>query len=160
MSGPAGLFEVLKLPRPVEHQVVVNDAPAIEPLARIGAGEPWWVVLVDRRRARLLAGTRDGLVELWRVDHDTKGQHEQGGWSQARYQRSVDKEAKDHLNNASEELLRRHKRRPFDALFVGAPEETEFLPGAKIKPDMSLIYPVDPKQLPKELTGMHWPPKG
>ena len=42
---------------------------------------------------------------------------------------------------------------------VGAPEETEFLRGAKTKPDMSLIYPVDPKQLPKELAGVEWPPK-
>lgn len=44
-------------------------------------------------------------------------------------------------------------------LIVGAPEELEFLPTAKTKPDMSLIYPVDPKQLPKELTGVEWPPK-
>jgi mannose-6-phosphate isomerase-like protein (cupin superfamily) len=44
-------------------------------------------------------------------------------------------------------------------LIVAAPEETEFLPGAKIKADMSLIYPVDPKQLPKELLGVRWPPK-
>jgi len=44
-------------------------------------------------------------------------------------------------------------------LIVGAPEETEFLPGAKTKPEMPLIYPVDPKQLPKELAGVEWPPK-
>ncbi len=44
-------------------------------------------------------------------------------------------------------------------LIVGAPEETEFLPGAKTKLDMSQIYPVDPKQLPKELEGVVWPPK-
>jgi len=44
-------------------------------------------------------------------------------------------------------------------LIVGAPEEPELLPGAKTKPDMSLIYPVDPKQLPKELAGVEWPPK-
>ena len=44
-------------------------------------------------------------------------------------------------------------------LIVGAPEEVEFLPGAKTKPDISLIYPVDPKQLPKELSGVEWPPK-
>ena len=44
-------------------------------------------------------------------------------------------------------------------LIVGAPEETELLPGSKTKPDMSLIYPVDPKQLPKELVGVEWPPK-
>jgi len=44
-------------------------------------------------------------------------------------------------------------------LIVGAPEETELLPGAKTKPDMSLIYPVDPKQLPEELAGVEWPPE-
>jgi mannose-6-phosphate isomerase-like protein (cupin superfamily) len=44
-------------------------------------------------------------------------------------------------------------------LIVGAPEELEFVPGAATKPDMSLIYPVDPKQLPKELSGVDWPPK-
>lgn len=42
-------------------------------------------------------------------------------------------------------------------LIVGAPEETELLPSAKTKPDLSLIYPTDPKQLPKELAGANWP---
>jgi len=42
-------------------------------------------------------------------------------------------------------------------LIIGAPEELEFLQGSKSKIDMSLIYPVDPKQLPNELAGMEWP---
>ena len=42
----------------------------------------------------------------------------------------------------------------------GAPEELEFLQGSKSTMDLSLIYPVDPKQLPKELAGVEWPPKG
>ncbi|HET6409422.1 MAG TPA: cupin domain-containing protein [Chthoniobacteraceae bacterium] len=45
-------------------------------------------------------------------------------------------------------------------LIVAAPEELEFLPGANPSPDLSLIYPVDPKQLPVELSGVVWPPKG
>ena len=44
-------------------------------------------------------------------------------------------------------------------LIVGGPEELELLPTAKTKPDLSLIYPVDPKQLPPELAGTEWPPK-
>jgi uncharacterized cupin superfamily protein len=44
-------------------------------------------------------------------------------------------------------------------LIVGAPEELEFLPGAPTKPDLSLIYPEDPTQLPPELAGVRWPPK-
>ena len=43
---------------------------------------------------------------------------------------------------------------------VGAPEELEFLQGSKSKIDLSMIYPVDPKQLPKQLAGVEWPPKG
>ncbi len=42
-------------------------------------------------------------------------------------------------------------------LIIGAPEEVELLPGATF--DKALIYPVDPKQLPKELAGVEWPPK-
>jgi mannose-6-phosphate isomerase-like protein (cupin superfamily) len=45
-------------------------------------------------------------------------------------------------------------------LIVGAPEELEFLQGSKSTGmDLSLIYPVDPTQLPKELAGVQWPPK-
>ena len=44
-------------------------------------------------------------------------------------------------------------------LIIGAPEELEFLQGSKSQMDLSLIYPVDPKQLPKELAGVSWPPE-
>ena len=43
-------------------------------------------------------------------------------------------------------------------LIIGAPEELEFLQGSKSQMDLSLIYPVDPKQLPKELASVEWPP--
>jgi mannose-6-phosphate isomerase-like protein (cupin superfamily) len=45
-------------------------------------------------------------------------------------------------------------------LIVAAPEELEFLQGSKSKMDLSLIYPVDPQQLPGELAGVTWPPQG
>jgi len=44
-------------------------------------------------------------------------------------------------------------------LNVWAPEETEFLCGAKTKPDMSLIYATEPMQLPAGLAGVTWRPK-
>lgn len=44
-------------------------------------------------------------------------------------------------------------------LIIGAPEELEFLQGSLSQMDLSLIYPVDPTQLPKELAGVEWPPK-
>jgi len=42
-------------------------------------------------------------------------------------------------------------------LIVGAPEETDLTAGPN--PDMSGFYPVDPKQLPRELAGVEWPPR-
>jgi len=44
-------------------------------------------------------------------------------------------------------------------LIIGAPEELEFLQGSKSKMDLSLIYPTDPTQLPRELDGFQWPPR-
>jgi len=42
-------------------------------------------------------------------------------------------------------------------LITGAPEEPEAKFGTNA--DLSQFYPVDPKQLPKELSGITWPPK-
>src|SRR3954466_3243726 len=120
--GGEDLLEVIKLPRTVENAVVIDQSPYIEPLVEVQTQARYGVVLVNRQTARIFRGSRDRLDEVARVDDQVHRRHDQGGWSQARYQRSVDKEAQDHLKNASEELLRRHKRRPFDALFVGAPE--------------------------------------
>jgi mannose-6-phosphate isomerase-like protein (cupin superfamily) len=45
-------------------------------------------------------------------------------------------------------------------LIIGGPEELEFLQGSKSTGiDLSLIYPTDPTQLPKELEGVTWPPQ-
>jgi hypothetical protein len=123
-SEPAGLFDVLKLPRAVPHKVAIADAPCVEPLAQIGAGELWWFLLCDRRRVRLLAGTVDGVVELWRQDDEIHGQHDQGGWSQARYARSVDKEADDHLRAVDAELQRRLRATRIAGMLLGGPHET------------------------------------
>src|SRR3954453_8749702 len=121
-AASESLLEVIKLPRTVDNAVVIDESPFIEPLAEVQSATLYGVVLVNRQVARIFRGSRDRLDEAARVDDQVHRRHDQGGWSQARYQRSVDKEAQDHLKNASEELLRRHKRRPFDALFVGAPE--------------------------------------
>lgn len=116
------LLEVIKLPTTVDSAVVIDESPYVEPLAEVHSASLYGVVLVNRQAARIFRGSRDSLDEVARVDDQVHRRHDQGGWSQARYQRSVDKEAQDHLKNTSEELLRRHNRRPFDALFIGAPE--------------------------------------
>jgi peptide subunit release factor 1 (eRF1) len=121
-AGSEDLLDVIKLPRPVDNAVVIDEAPYIEPLVEVQTDARYGVALVNRQTARIFRGSRDRLDEIVRIRDDVHGRHDQGGWSQARYQRSVEKEAQDHLKHAADELLRRHQRRPFEALFIGAPE--------------------------------------
>src|SRR4051794_20538683 len=121
-NGSEDLLEVIKLPRSVDNAVVIDDSPFIEPLAEVQSASLYGVVLVNRQVARIFRGSRDRLDEVARVDDQVHRRHDQGGWSHARYQRSVEKEAKDHLKNASEELLPRQKPRPLDARVVAAPD--------------------------------------
>ena len=122
-SGPAGVFEVIKLPRPVETGVAINDTPFIEPLTDIAFAGSWAVFLVSRKMARILRGSREGLQEVTRISDDVHGWHDQGGWSQARYQRGIQKETADHVKHAADVLFRRFKRTPFDRLLIGCPGE-------------------------------------
>src|SRR5436305_5067805 len=122
-SEPADLFEAIKLPRPIQSRAVIDDSPFVEPLADMGRRDSWAILLVNRQTARMLRGTSERLEELPPLEDEVHRQHDQGGWSQARYQRSVDKEVQDHLKRTGEVVFRRFKRVPFDRLLVGGPEE-------------------------------------
>jgi peptide chain release factor subunit 1 len=122
--GPADLFEVIRLPRPIETRAVIDDSPLIEPLAELIRTGSWLVVLVNRQTGRMFAGDRERLDEVDVIIDDVHGQHKQGGWSQARYQRSVDEDVQDHLRNVAQAAFTRFKRAPFDHLLLGGPQET------------------------------------
>jgi hypothetical protein len=120
--GPAGLFEVLRVQRPVVNAVHIDHAPRLDQLAALATDERWAVALVNGRVGRILLGTRDGFEELGRADDDTPGRHDQGGWSQARYQRGIDKERQDHVKHVADELFERHRDPGFEHLLIAAPE--------------------------------------
>jgi peptide chain release factor subunit 1 len=120
---PEDLLEVVALRRPTPSRVVVDRTPAVEPLIAEAGGERWAVVLSNRRVARIFRGAGGDVEETDRIKDDVHSQHDQGGWSQARYQRSVEKEKDDHLTHVADVLFSIYKRDGFDHLLVGAPEE-------------------------------------
>jgi peptide chain release factor subunit 1 len=122
-SEAGGLFEALPLPRSVPSRVAIGPSPLVGPLARLERRERWCVALVSRRDARIFRGSPDGLREIEQIHDVVFGQHDQGGWSQARYQRGIEKEKDDHLKNTAEALMKHFKRRPFQRLIVGGPRE-------------------------------------
>lgn len=121
--APAGILEVVRLPKPVEPSVVIDSAPWLEPLAAVQTVEGWGVALVSRRAARLFRGGPRGLVQFAAVEDDVHGRHAQGGWSQARYQRGIEQEVAWHLRRTAELLFRAHRRRPFQHLALVAAAE-------------------------------------
>jgi peptide chain release factor subunit 1 len=123
VSDAADLFEALPLPRSVRTRVAIGHSPLVGPLARLERRERWCVALVSRRDARIFRGSPDGLREVEQIHDVVFGQHDQGGWSQARYQRGIEKEKDDHLRNTAEALMKHFKRRPFQRLIVGGPRE-------------------------------------
>lgn len=121
--GPAGLFEALRLPGAVPPRVVVNDSPWLDPLVGPRRRRRC-LALASRRTLRvLLDGPSGELREVVSLTDDVHGRHDQGGWSQARYQRSIEEDVREHLARTATTLFALHQRDPFDQLAVGATAE-------------------------------------
>ena len=102
---------------------MLDRSPYIEPLVADAGEERWSILLVNRRNARFFVGDSGGLEETDRVEDDVHSQHDQGGWSQSRYQRGVEKEKDDHLVHVADVAFAAYKSRGFDRLLIGAPDE-------------------------------------
>ena len=86
----ADLFEIVRLPRPVDSRAVIDDSPWIEPLVRFGTTEQVCVVLVDRHNVRFLVGTRDGLEPLAADAPELRKATEEGVVDDVRHPRATD----------------------------------------------------------------------
>ncbi len=117
------LFEVHTLGRPIRSEVTIDDSPFIEPLAGMPGDDGYSVLLINRQLARILAGGADDMREIISFVDDVHRWHDQGGWSQARYQRGIEKETKDHLKHAGDELFKLFKRGAAQRLIIGCPDE-------------------------------------
>jgi peptide chain release factor subunit 1 len=117
------LFEVQRLGRPIRSEVTIDDSPFIEPLTTLPGGDGYCVLLTNRQLARILAGGSDGMREVVSLTDDVHRWHDQGGWSQARYQRGILKEVHDHVKHAGDEVFKLFKRGLVQRLIIGTPDE-------------------------------------
>ncbi len=135
-AAPAGLCEVVSLPEPVEAMVALEERPYIEPLLELASPERWCVLLLSHRTSRIFTGTRERIVEVAHVLDDVHRHHEQGGWSQARYQRGVETETDRHIRGTCTLLHERCKRRAFDRLLLAGPAELHHRVELELHPDL------------------------
>jgi peptide subunit release factor 1 (eRF1) len=122
-SGKEDLFEVLQLPRPVPGRVVIGRTPYVEPLVWFMQQRSCLVALVNRRIGRVLGGPVDRLEEHADFRDHVHGQHDQGGWSQSRYERSIEKDTDDHLRRVAAGVNQRFREERFHRVALGGPVE-------------------------------------
>jgi peptide chain release factor subunit 1 len=119
------VWQPLPLSARVPDVVKVGSSLYLAPLVPlVGRGEGALVVFVGRERGdlyRLRAGRLEELVEQF---DDTPGRHDQGGWSQSRYQRHIEKLVQDHLKEVAEVVDRQVRRLRGPKVIVVASEET------------------------------------
>ena len=124
-AGLDNVWRTLALTEQVRDDVRVGRTLYLAPLVPlIGRGEGAVVVVVGRERGRfyLLRGGR--LEELADHTEEQPGKHDQGGWSQARYQRHIETLVHDHLKEVAEELDRVVRRLHGPQVVVISSEET------------------------------------
>src|SRR5215218_3195907 len=73
----------------------------------ITGGEGAIVAFVSRERGDLYRMRGGRLHEVADLSEEMPGRHDQGGWSQARYQRHIEAQVADHLRRVADELNRR-----------------------------------------------------
>jgi peptide chain release factor subunit 1 len=110
-AGLDNFWSTMALPEPVPDRFKVGHDFFLAPLVPVVARADGTIVaVVGREQGHLYRLESGRLKEI--VDHfdETPGQHDQGGWSQARYQRHIEKLVQEHLKGVAE-LLDRSRRR-------------------------------------------------
>jgi peptide chain release factor subunit 1 len=90
----------------------------------VGRGEGALVAVVGRERGELYLLRSGRLDEVADRSDEVPGKHDQGGWSQSRFQRHIEKLVGEHLREVAEELDRRVRRMRSPKLIIVSSEET------------------------------------
>jgi peptide chain release factor subunit 1 len=135
VAGLDNVWRVLSLAEPVPDKVRVGREFYLAPLVPlVGRGDGAIVAVVGRERGQLF-GLRGGrLEEIADRTEDAPGRHDQGGWSQARYARHIEKLVHEHLRGVAAELDRRVRRLRAPVVIVSS-EETRAEFDDLISPD-------------------------
>jgi peptide chain release factor subunit 1 len=110
VSGPDTRRE-LRLPGAVEDAVHVGSSFVIAPLLPFVERDREVVLAIVGRDLGTIWRTEGGRVsEVQDVSRHGQGWHDQGGWSQANYQRGIEVEAREHMRHVADVLA--HLVRP------------------------------------------------
>jgi peptide chain release factor subunit 1 len=123
-SGTDGFWRVLPLPRAVPDDVHLGRRLRLTPLVELaGDGDGALVAAVNRERGQVFRLRSGRLEEIVDRSEEQPGQHDQGGWSQGRFQRHIERLVAGHLKTVGGEIDKRVRRARGPQLVIVAPEE-------------------------------------
>ncbi|HEU5216640.1 MAG TPA: Vms1/Ankzf1 family peptidyl-tRNA hydrolase [Gaiellaceae bacterium] len=119
------LFLTLPLPWPVEDEARIAGQLYLAPLVRIvGRGDGAFVAYVGRERGDVYRLRGGQLAPLVDESTDVPGRHDQGGYSQARYERHIETIVDRHLRDVADALDRCVRGLRDVRVVLAGPEET------------------------------------
>jgi peptide chain release factor subunit 1 len=126
-SSADGFFRAVPLSRSIPDAVHVAADLYLSPLVDRYGGEGVLVAVVSREQGRVYRVREDRLEEILDESEEQPGQHDQGGWSQSRYQRHIEHLVAQHLRTVGD-ALRRRAYHGAELVVVMPPElRTEFV---------------------------------
>ena len=110
-AGLDNFWTTLALPEPVPDRFKVGHDLFLAPLVPVVARADGTIVAaVGREQGQLYRLQAGRLQALGDYSDEMPGQHDQGGWSQSRYQRHIDKLVQEHVKEVAEVLDRNRRR--------------------------------------------------
>ena len=123
-AGLDNLWRPLSLAQSIADEVHVGRELYLTPLVPlVGRGDGALVAVVSREQGRLYRLRAGRLEDVADRFDEQPGQHDQGGWSQARYQRHIEKLVEEHFKGVAEELSQQVRRLRSARVVVVCPEE-------------------------------------
>jgi peptide chain release factor subunit 1 len=121
---PRGLWQAHVLAVRTRDHLAVEPRPDVAPLLElVDEYERFAVALVDKEKARLFTVFMGEIEEAEALEDEVPGKHDQGGYSQARFQRHHDTHVHWHLRRVVQRLAELLRRRRFDRLILAGPAE-------------------------------------
>lgn len=122
--SPDKIWEVIELPVMLPTYVSVGPTPDTQALARVLEMPRVGVLLLAGGDARLYVGRPRAEEQEMSRSEEIPNRHDQGGWSQARYQRHVDFHRSNVLREVAEETAKLFHGKGFDRLVLVGIETT------------------------------------
>jgi peptide chain release factor subunit 1 len=103
-DGLDNFWSTISLPEATGDEARIGNDLYLAPLARAAGRDGALIAFIGRERGQVWRLRGGALVEIADQTEEVQGQHSQGGWSQARYERNIENQVGQHLRDVAATL--------------------------------------------------------